>query len=197
MPVEELATPGQLRVWLDLDENDEAAIPTGRAQLLLDGVAGAVLDYCNRTTFGVIEDETIVVDGNGGRELVLPRAPLLDVTAAIEDPTGLHELVNLVPPDEGWTERIEWSADGIVRRVDGGRFVRRFRWYSFTVSHGYEEIPTAARNTVLRVAARAVSNPEGLATESAGGYNAGFAFDETRLPVLTAPDRRELDPFRL
>lgn len=182
-----LATAEDLRIWLELAADDEAELPATRAELLLEGVSSSVLAYCNRRTFAVVE-ETVRLDGTGSPEILLPGAPVVDLTAVTEDPDDAStDLLALV----------EWSEHGILRLTNGGRWVRRFRHYSVTFSHGYAEIPEAVRNTVLRVAARGVSNPEGLATEGTGGYNAGFAFDETRLPVLSPPDRRELDPFRL
>lgn len=189
MAVDELATPQELRVWLDLAEDDTFNLPDARAQLLLDGVTSDVLAECNRTTFALVET-TVRVDGSGTRELVLPVAPVTDVASVVEDPDGAAPTTLVVGTD------VEWSDAGILRRLNG-IFRRRFRWYETTVTHGYETTPEAVRNTVLRVAARAVSNPEGLATEGISAYNAGFAFDETRLPILSAPDRRALDPFRL
>jgi len=185
--VELLAEPAELRRWLELDDDDTDALSDERATLLLEGASSSVLAYCRRRTFAEVED-TVTLDGNGAYELLLPGAPVTAVSAVTEDPDG--DGTDLLVD-------VEWSADGILRRTAGGRFVRRFRWYTVTFTHGYETVPEAVRNVVLRVAARGVSNPEGLATEGIGGYNAGFAFDDTRLPTLSAPERRELGPFCL
>lgn len=187
MAVELLAEPAELRRWLELDDTDVDALSEERATLLLEGASSSVLAFCKRSTFAEVEAE-VVLDGNGAFELLLPGAPVVALAAVTEDPAG--EALDLL-------DDVEWSADGILRRLSGGRFARRFRWYGVTFTHGYPAIPEAVRNVVLRVAARAVGNPEGLATEGVGGYNAGFAFDDTRLPTLSAPDRRELGPFAL
>lgn len=189
--MELLATAAQLRLWLDLPADDVASLPDDRAALLLEGASRAVLTYCRRDQF-TEEEVTVRVDGNGGRELLLPGWPVTAVASVVEDPDGATPTDLLSP-----TAYVEWSADGILSTIGGGRFARRARWYEVTFTHGYPAVPEDVRNVVLRVAARAVSNPEGLATEGVGGYNAGFAFDDTRLPTLSTPDRRDLHEYRL
>lgn len=187
MAVERLATAANLRVWLDLAEDDVDELPDARAELLLDGVSGQVLRYCRRPTFAVVDAVGVILDGNGARELVLPGAPVVALSTVIEDPEGDATEIS---------DSVEWSATGVLRHL-AGTFAARLRWYEVDYSHGYDDVPEDVRNLVCRVAARAVSNPEGLGTEAVGSYSAGFAFDETRLATLSAPDRRELDPFRL
>ncbi len=149
-----------------------------------------MLGHLNRAA---LEGEAVevLVDGTGGSSLLLPVDHVLDVTAVVEDPrsTALELEVDVA---------VDWNRDGILTRLDGGTFRRRSRWYSVELSHGLDEHEIdAVKLVVLRVAARAVVNPEGLATESMGGYVSGFAFDETRLPTLAAPDRRDLDRYRV
>lgn len=184
MAVELLAEPVELRRWLELDDDDTDALSDERATLLLEGVSRAVLTYCRRAAFASTA-VTVRVDGSGTSTVLLPGAPVTEVASVVEDPDG--EATDL--------DALEFTSDGIL--VAPGRFARRARWYEVTFTSGYAEVPEDVRNVVLRVAARAVTNPEGLATEGTTGYNAGFAFDETRLPTLSAPDRRELDPYRL
>lgn len=202
MAVDVLATPEQLRRWVGLDPADVGALSEESATLLLEGVSGQVIHYITRnpeatTLLAPEEPVTVDLDGTGSYEILLPGAPVLEVAAVDEDPDGTLPVVLHSTEAPVVTGYLEWSRHGILRRVDGGIFVRRFRWYRVSYRFGYEAVPEDVRNLVCRVAARAFSNPEGLATEGIGGYNAGFAFDDTRLPTLSAPDRRELDPFRL
>lgn len=191
-----LASPEDLREFLELPAG-EGALTSSRATLLLGQVSGLVLSYCHRDRFtvdpaGSGDDGTIseLVDGTGSRDLLVARTPLLEVVSVVEDPRGAAtELL------EG--TGFEWSAHGILERIDGSLWRRRFRWYEVLYRAGFEAVPPAVELVVLRVAARAVTNPEGLATESGGGYVSGFAFDETRLPTLAPADRRDLDPYRL
>jgi hypothetical protein len=186
VPVELLASAEELRLWLGLAADDEDSLSDELAEMALQGPSRAVLSYCRRSRL-VSGTDTVRLAG-GVTILILPGAPVTDVAQVLEDPDGAAVDI---------TSSVDWTPDGLLSRFDGGYFARRHRWYEVTFTHGYEDIPEDVRNVVLRVAARAVSNPEGLATEGVGGYNAGFAFDETRLPTLSAPDRRELDPYRL
>lgn len=200
MAVDLLASAEELRRWVGLDPGDVAALSDESATLLLEGVSGQVIRYVTRnpeatTLLAGEEPTTVDLDGNGSYELLLPGAPVLAVASVVEDPDTLETTLHDTELDV--TGYIEWSRHGILRRLDGGVFVRRFRWYRVAFRFGYEAVPEDVRNLVLRVAARAFGNPEGLATEAVGGYSAGFAFDDTRLPTLSAPDRRELDAFRL
>lgn len=184
-----LVTAGELRTYLQLDPDDVTELPAAVADQAIAGVSGLVLTYCRRATFAVVE-VTARLNGNGAREILLPGAPVTEVASVVEDPAG--SATGLTVGSD-----VDWSEDGILERV-GGRFARRRRWYEVTFSHGYADgTPDDVKLVVNRVATRAITNPEGLATEGVGGYNAGFAFDETRLPTLSRPDRRDLDEYRL
>lgn len=188
MPVEALATPAQLRLWLGLPADSTEELPDATAELLIAGVSKQVLTFTRRSSFTSTET-TVRVGGTGTGTILLPGWPVSAVTAVVEDPDGD------APGD--LLAYVDWSEDGILTLLTGGRWAARPRFYEVTFTHGYDEVPEDVRNLVLRVAARAFSNPEGLATEGVGGYNAGFAFDDTRLPTLSAPDRRELAAYVL
>ncbi len=183
-----LVTAAELRLYLGLAADDVLELPDAVADPAIEGVSALVLTYCKRATFDVVE-VTARVNGNGTSELVLPGAPVTAVSEVVEDPAGLA-----TPLVVGTA--VDWSQDGIIERLDG-RFVRRRRWYEVTFSHGYPAVPDDVKLVVKRVAARAITNPEGLATEGVTGYNAGFGSGDSRLATLAAPDRRDLDEFRL
>lgn len=180
-----LATAAELREFLRQTEEE---LPEGRADLILEGVSGLIRDYTGRT-FEAAGDATERVDGSGTIVLLLPSTPVADVSAVVEDPDG--DALELAAGD------FEWSADGILRRLDGGRWLRRFRYYEVTYDSGYDTVPDTVKLVTLRVAARAIVNPEGLTQESAGGYAAGYGFDESRFAALAPADRRELEDYRL
>lgn len=181
-----LATAEELRLHLEMLE---AELTDERAEQILAGVSGLVLDFVDRPTGFEVQTETIELDGHGGRTELLPRFPVVDVEKIVEDPRGA---ATELEPDV----HFEWSADGVIRRLDGNLFTRRLRYYEATVEHGFDGTPEGVKTVVLRVAARAVTNPEGLGTESTLGYSTGFAFDETRLFTLSGPDRRDLERYR-
>lgn len=180
------ATANELRSYLEIPFGE---LDNERADLILELVSGPILSYTNRTEIGFEKQEgaTFTLDGSGSDVLLLPVFPLLNVVSLTERISGA-ELVDDVD--------FEWSAKGILTKL-GGRWSARSRAYVAEVDYNYAEVPAAVKAVALRLAARAVTNPEGLATESAGGYVAGFAFDDTRLPTVSAPDRRDLNPFRI
>lgn len=179
-----LITPDRLRNFLDVDYGE---LDDERALEIIEGCSGVVLSYCNREGFEVTERD-LLLDGSGTNVLLLPGHPVTEVSTIVEDPRGAAtELVSDVD--------FEWSAKGIMKRLDGGRWWRRARWYELTISEGYDETPAAVALVVERLCSRAAVNPEGLATESAGGWVGGYAFDATRLPTVSDPDRRDLAPF--
>jgi hypothetical protein len=187
-----LASADDLRSYLGITSIDLA---DARADLLLAGVSGLVLDYCNRPSFDVVTDEVVRLNGSGIPILLLPSFPVQGVTSVVENPDSLsggtpHDLITP-------TNYIDWSDDGVIERVDGAMFLRRRRWYEVTYSHGYAGVPDSVKLLVLKVSARAVVNPEQLATEAIGTYTVGYAPDETRLPSLSDADRRDLAPYRL
>lgn len=180
------ATAEELRRYLDVTEAD---LPDETADQALELVSGPILSYTNRTHVGfeMVEEDVVRVDGTGSEILLLPSFPVLDVVE-VRDRLADEVLVDDVD--------FEWSEKGILRRL-GGRWSTRARAYVVTYDHGFEEIPPAVKAVALRLAARMISNPEGLATESALGYAAGFAFDETRIPTVSRADERDLNPFRI
>lgn len=181
----DLASPAELRSFTQIPELDEDA-----SKIALAGVSRMVRGYCRRA-FAATEDEVVYLDGSGSYSLLLPRLPVAGVTEIVEAPGDATYEITLV---EG--THFEWNEDGLVRRLDGSRWVPRLRYYKVTYSHG-EDVPDDVKMLVLRICARAVINPEGLTQEAAAGYSSAFGFDETRLGVLSKPDKDALSEYRI
>lgn len=181
----DLATVAELRSFTQIPELPEAA-----SKLALAGVSRLVRGYCRRA-FAATVDEVIYLDGSGSYSLLLPRLPVAGVTEILEAPGDETYETALV---EG--THFEWNEDGLVRRLDAGRWVPRLRYYKMTYSHG-EDVPDDVKMLVLRICARAVINPEGLTQEATAGYSGAFGFDETRLAVLSKPDKDALVDYRI
>lgn len=180
--MDRLATADELADFLD-----DATIPATRAELMLDLVSGLVRAELGQALHPVVDD-VVRVHGTGTELLTLPEVPVGEVASIVEDPDGAAtELTSGVDFD--------WSPDGLLFRLSG-TWRRRYRWYEITYSHGYDEIPDGIKAVVLRVAARGVVNPEGLATEQVQSAGVGYAFDDSRMLTLSAPDRRSLDRYR-
>lgn len=185
-----IITAEELATFLELPPGD---VDPERAALIIGHVSGLILGHLKRTELlpATVEEPTVVdLDGTGTGVLLLPLHPVVEVVSLVEDPRGLAvELVDDVD--------FEWTRSGIVTSL-GAVFRRRARWYRATFRAGLSEADVdAVKGVACRVCARAVMNPEGLTNESAGGAVSGFAFDDTRLPTLSAPDRRDLEPYRI
>lgn len=181
-----IVTPAELRDYLQIPY-----LPDAPLALAIAGVEGLVRGYTGRPLVAV-ENEVARLDGNGATSLLLPKLPVADVVGVVEDPDGYANVLAL-------GTQIEWNEDGIVRRVDGGTFARRLRWYAITydvAAATFDEL-AVVKLVVLRVCARAAVNPEGLSQESVTGYASTFGFDATRLATLTDPDKVDLDALRV
>lgn len=177
-----LATDDELRQFL----NDED-IDTDRAELLLGLASGLVRRYTGQL-FDEVTDEALTLDGNGTPVLLLPELPVNDVASVVEDPRG--DALALADDTD-----FEWSEKGILTRLSGC-WRRRARWYVVTYSHGYAEIPGDVKGVVLRVAARGITNPEGVRQETLGSYSYSYGGSDAVGIVLFGPDMRELGSYR-
>lgn len=177
-----LATAAELRTFLEVDAD---TLPDGRADLILAGVSGTIRAYTGQH-FDQVNAEEIVLDSIGSSVLLLPQLPVTAVTAVadLEDATATF----VVPDDYRWSEL------GILRRTGGQRWAEGLRRYQVTYSHGYATIPDDLKLIVLRAAARATANPEGLTQESMGNYSASWGMS---VAGLTDIDRRDLDRYRI
>lgn len=179
-----LASVDDLRAFMD-DETIEEA----RAELLLRVASGEVR-AATGLGFTYVEGDVFLLDGSGGREMLLPTAPVAGVVSLVEAPGRDLEL-ELEEDDH-----FEWSSDGILRRLDGGIFRRRFRYYRAVVDHGFEEIPPEVVGVVLRAAGRTLDNPEAMRQETIGRYSYTKAGEAAGVG-LYAPDLADLAPYMI
>lgn len=180
-------TAAELKVALQIDY-----VPDDACTLAIAGVEGLIRGYTGRA-WAAVNAEEIRLDGNGSRSLLLPKLPVRNVVSITENPDNVDGLTS---GDLELGTAIEWSSDGIVRRLDGGVFLRRLRYYGVKYDHG-EDWPDDVKLIVRRICARAVLNPEGLTQEAEGGTSAAWGFDATRLATLSQPDKDDLEPYRV
>ena len=183
-----LATAETLRRFLDL-----TTIDTERADLLLSLASGEVRGFCGQL-FDFVEADVVILDGKGATVLLLPELPVASVEEIIEAPGFLMER-ELAGPTAS-SPAFEWNEDGIVRRIDGGVFDRRLRYYRVTYSHGWSTVPDEVMNVVLRVAARSYDNPQALRQETLGRYSYTIAGDQAGVGLFDA-DTRALADYRV
>lgn len=181
-----LATVPELRLFLEDDTLDAE-----RAELFLRLASGEARGYTGNG-FDWIEDDVVRLNGTGTPVLLLPEAPVADVSELVQAVGLAAELILESPVDTSpaW----EWDEDGVIERIDGGVFARRRRHYQITYSHGFEVVPDEVKAVVLRVAARGFESPDGIRQEALGRYSYTLAGEAAGMG-LYAPDRRDLDPY--
>lgn len=149
-------------------------------ELVLDLASGAIRSW-TRQSFDYVEDDTISVSGNWDTILVLPERPVAAITSISVDAEELDT--------DSW-------------RLDGDVLYRTARWggpkvtVEVVYTHGYEILPDDIRGFCLRLAARWLTNPQGLRTESIGTYSVGFGGDITGALVAES-EWRELGRYRI
>lgn len=125
-------------------------------------IATATIQGWTRRRLEFVEDDTVLLAGTRSAELVLPEAPVVNVTAVELDGVAVAAS--------------SYQRTGAVLHRSGG-------WGSpggaveVTYSHGYQPIPDDVRVVCLQMAARGLSNPLGIRQEGIGSYNVTYAGD--------------------
>lgn len=182
-----LATVAELRLFLEDPTLDEE-----RSELFLRLASGEARGYTGNL-FDYVEDDVVRLNGTGTAVLLLPEAPVADVSSIVQA-VGLADELELELPGPTAAGVVEWDEDGVLERIDGGVFARRRRYYAVTYSHGFENVPDEVKAVVLRVAARGFESPDGVRQEALGRYSYTVAGEAAGIG-LYAPDRRDLDPY--
>lgn len=190
-----LVTKAELAAFL---QEDEADLPGG-TDLVLEVASDAVRDELGQR-IDYVEDAVEEVIGDGSDVLLLPELPVVDVTSVGVLPDAGEELEELtVAAGDFRLERGREDRYAVLRRL-GGYWPRRP--LAVTYSHGYDlgdpladpvettEVPGTIRLVVMRAAARALANPEGIRQEAVGRYSVTHGAIE-----LTGTDRDTLGPF--
>lgn len=90
-----------------------------------------------------VKTETLVLDGTGSRTLILPSLHVTDVLELVNDGT-------VVDP-----ESFDWSKRGMIE-LRSGRFSRRFRSISVSLTHGYDFMPAQVQTVIDQLTASGI-----------------------------------------
>jgi len=129
---------------------------------MLAGASAGLRRYCG-WHIGPTRREELVVDGSGGRLLLLPTLHVTQVHLVTEH--GREPMLG---------DEVEWSAIGTLRAPT--RWTERFRGVTVDLDHGYPlaEIPDVAQ-IVKQVVATALASPMGVTREQAGQISVSWA----------------------
>lgn len=151
------ATPADLSTYSKGQISDSDT----RVQDALDGASAAIRQYCGWHIWPP-RDETLTVDGPGGRVLSLPTMNVTEVTSIIENGTTLTDGTDY-----------RWSADGSVKRTHC-RWTDDYRAIVVRFFHGYD-YAADVKQVLLSVVTRALSSPSGATSEAVGPFSVKWA----------------------
>jgi hypothetical protein len=155
------------------------------AEFWLNAAHGAVRRFCGWHVAPVI-DETITLDGSGGKDILLPSLRVVQLLSVLNDGVNV-------------TAQVDTSRAGILR-LTTGCWTSRLGRVTVTLSHGYEldEVPEVAA-IIAGVAKRGPNSGRVEASESANGSSRGGVVDRGA-PIsipLTLTEQEALAPYRL
>lgn len=155
------------------------------ADFWLKAAHGVVRRFCGWHVAPVI-DETLTLDGSGGRDILLPSLRVLQLTSVMNDGVDV-------------TTQVDTSHAGILR-LTSGTWTNRLGRVIVTLTHGYEldEVPEVAA-IIAGVAKRGPNSGRVDASESTNGSSRG-GFVDRGAPIsvpLTLTEQEALSTYRL
>lgn len=160
-----LATPAQLGAFLQtpIENNDATAL------LMLDIASGMVRDFL-QLNLSPVANEVVLLDPIEGSFVLLPELPISSVSKVeIFDGTSWTELTT---NQYTVSRRIGMIAGAPGVGID---FPTKPETWRVTYSHGYTEMPSTIVGVTLALAARFYTAPDGITSESIGGYSVSYA----------------------
>ncbi|MFF7683166.1 hypothetical protein ACFZA2_10425 [Microbacterium sp. NPDC007973] len=153
------------------------------ADFWLKAAHGAVRRFCGWHVAPII-DETMILDGSGGRDIFLPSLRVVDLLTVTNDGQNV-------------TASVDTSRAGILR-LTTGTWTDRLGRVTVTLRHGYDldEVPEVAA-VIAGVAKRGPNSGRVEASEAANGSSRGAALDRgapISIPLLM-PERETLAPY--
>ncbi|VXB24992.1 Gp8 [Arthrobacter sp. 9V] len=157
-------------------------LPTN-PQFWLDAATAEVRKFCGWHILPEVTEE-LVLDGDGGTDLLAPTGHIIDVTACTND--GADVLPAL-----------DWSAAGLLT-LSCGRWTRKNRGVRITLTHGFTEAPDVA-GVVATVAGRAAQQIGPVVRQNAGPMGVSYGTVNgapISLPLLQS-EKDILTPYKL
>lgn len=132
---------------------------------------------------------SLVVDGPGIDVLALPTLYLTAVSSLVETQRGFGQSpVTLTVATE-----VDWSAAGLLWRVDGRCWTSKPRGITVGITHGFTEVPDEIAQLTVALAARSVGNPRRLVQQTVGSRSETYGVGSAG---LLADEMAVLDRFR-
>jgi hypothetical protein len=153
----------------------------------------AAQNYCGWHVTPVRVAEVFVLDGCGGRTLVLPTLKLVTVVSLSEEGVSLLD-APLNPGDD--SDVVHVSRNGRIRKINGACWTRRLAGITATITHGYDEAPDF-ESVVLSAVERASQVPLGGVMRAVGPFQWAATSSASSVSQYTIGEQDILDRYRL
>lgn len=134
-----------------------------------------------RHPVSLVIDDVVTLDGDGSRVLLLPAAPVVDVTSVKID-------------GEDVTDHVQWSQAGVLRHPR--RWPARLRAVKVTYTHGHDPVPDEIQEAVLAMAIYLSTVTPGVSSMQVGGQTVSTSAANMEATV-TVPWDTVVDAYRL
>lgn len=183
----------------DLEAYTGTSVATDRATLLLDAATAAIQTYCGQTFTQTSGAQ--VLPGNFGHKLELPERPVTAVTTVVLGDTTLVADTDYVW-DGAHTLYRGTKVDGILSvngpdyLIDGwGDWGGPGAQVTVTYTRGFATIPVVIKGVCLALAARTLTSPDGVNSESVGSYSVSYSRTGGAVSLL-AEEKELLNRYR-
>ncbi|MFC9429254.1 mobile element protein [Streptomyces sp. NPDC056987] len=151
-----LADPAELAAWVGKPASDPKLLAAlTAATRRFRGAVG------HRVT--LVEDETVILDGNGRESVPLPVWPTTAVASVTLNGQLLEE-----------TTAYDWSDMGVLRRLGCRRWPDRLRCLTVVYSHGWADVPEDIAEAVIDQARSMFVVTPGVQSKAVGGQSVTF-----------------------
>lgn len=138
----------------DLKRLLPAGASWAKAHLLLEKASNRFRGEVRRP-ISLVENDELTLDGDGTRVLLLPSAPVVNVTSVLVDGEQVTDY--------------EWSATGVLRRKAG--WPDRLNAITVTYTHGFDPVPQDIQTVVLEQAQHSFYATPGVSSTQVGGIS--------------------------
>lgn len=146
-------------------------------QFWYDAATAEVRRFCGWHVAPIITS-TLVLDGSGDIELLLPSGRVRSISAVSNDGDDV-------------LAKVEWSEKGLIRLSTN--WTRKYRGVTVTLEHGYSAAEAAdVAGVISSLADRSSTLPVGIKSQSVGPAAVAY-----QVAPLMQEEKDKLEPFRL
>lgn len=183
----------------ELEAYTGTSIDSTRATLLLDLATGAIRAYTGQT-LSQVSGDVVTLPGTFDNALVLPERPVTAVTTVVVNDLTLAVNGDYVWPGSDVLLRGSRIATPVVNGPDWllggfGDWGGPSAEVVVTYTHGFATIPSDIKGVCLALAARSLTSPDGVNSETVGSYSVSYSRTGGAVSLLSE-EKALLDRYR-